>query len=92
MADPSLFHALRDMVQQGWQYVPPSCVLLKPNKCLDREKGLKAQYWGPSVDKAANEFYWLLREFSYKYMHTRYTIITGPLARAHCHPFSVGIT
>ncbi len=101
MADLSLFQALRDMVQQGSQYVPSSYGLclradIEPNKCPGREKGLKAQYWGPSVNKV-NEWYWLLCKFSYKYMRGRHTITinsTDLLARARTVtiPSSVAIT
>jgi hypothetical protein len=40
---------------------------LEPTKRPGREKGLKAQYWGTSVNKV-NEFYWLISKFSYKYV------------------------
>lgn len=53
---------------------------METNECLGRERGLKAQHWGPSVNKV-NELYWLLRKFSYNYMRARYTVTTDPCAR-----------
>ena len=40
---------------------------IEPTNCPGREKGLQAQYWGASVDRA-KEIYWLLRKFSHTYM------------------------